>query len=265
MIGDGIRESAEQIAEYLKQFVGIRFTFALAELAIFEMPASVGGGIIVEPRVLVRTVEIERAVVRVVSPGVTVDPLPVTDGRGGPMTRKEFYDQLSAIDADLPRKVQAFFKRYTALDEEACKDELARASCILRWYRKSGGKVNFGALFPDGTLNTNYIVWNAEEIGNPQIGIDYSEAVAGLIPGAAVRKKGNYWTWNVRVNNKLPEISEVLAKSDAWLRAIEKAILDSGSLRSLDSTRLRSGAGPSGTHDLLPRHHCAKQTPCGSG
>ena len=64
VVGDGIREGVERIADYLKQSAGIRFTFGLVELAIFDMPEGPAGGVIVEPRVLARTVEIERAVVR---------------------------------------------------------------------------------------------------------------------------------------------------------------------------------------------------------
>ncbi len=49
VVGDGIHEEVECIAEYLKQSAGIRFTFELVELAIFDMPEGSDGGIIVQP------------------------------------------------------------------------------------------------------------------------------------------------------------------------------------------------------------------------
>ena len=76
VVGDGIREGVERIADYLKQSAGIRFTFGLVELAIFDMPDGSASGIIVEPRVLARTFEIERAVVRLADAGVVVEDPP---------------------------------------------------------------------------------------------------------------------------------------------------------------------------------------------
>ncbi len=73
VVGDGIREGVERIADYLNQSAGIRITFGLVELAIFDMPEGSAGGVIVEPRVLAKTIEIERAVVRRADAEVVVD------------------------------------------------------------------------------------------------------------------------------------------------------------------------------------------------
>ena len=58
---------------------------------------------------------------------------------------------------------------------------------ILHWRRNDGRRVNFGTLFPNGDLYTNYVVESAKESGDPQIGVDYLEAVARLVPGATVK------------------------------------------------------------------------------
>ena len=228
VVGDGIREGVVRIRDYLKQSAGIQFTFELVELAIFDMPKGTAGGIIVEPRVLARTVEIERAVIRLAdagivledppSPGPTVKP-PVGRDR---LTKAAFYEQIGRINATLLARLPGFFKR--------CEEDLglevtvARASLILHWYREDGSKVNFGTLFPNGDLNTNYVVWNAEESGDPQVGVDYLEAVAKLIRGATVKKDGNYWTWRVVVGGRKPMIGDVLERSDEWLSAIGRTI-----------------------------------------
>ena len=100
---------------------------------------------------------------------------------------------------------------------------VAKASLILHWYRRDGRKHNFGTFFPKGDLNTNYIVWNAEDSGDPRIGEDYLETVAALIPGASVLRKGNRWTWRVVIGGRLPRIRDVLNQSDKWLNAIKQA------------------------------------------
>jgi len=228
VVGDGIREGVERIADYLQQSAGIRFTFGLVELAIFEMPDESAGGIIVEPRVLAKTIEIERAVVRSADAGVVVeDPpsegtvSPDSGDRRAPITETEFFEDIAEIDAALPERLRDFFERCR---RDGLEVTLSRASYILHWLRDDGRRVNFGTLFPNGDLHTNYIVDSAKEIGDPQIGVDYLEAVASLIPRATVRMDGNYWTWCVVVDGRKPKIPDVLKRSDEWLDAIGRAI-----------------------------------------
>lgn len=60
IVGDGIREGVEAIAEYLTGNAGLHFTLGLVELPIFRLP---DGGRIVVPRLLTRTRLITRTVV----------------------------------------------------------------------------------------------------------------------------------------------------------------------------------------------------------
>lgn len=64
--GDGIREGTEGIVQFMQEHSGMRFTFGLVEMAGYELP---DGRRLVQPRVLARTVAIERGVVRVEGPG----------------------------------------------------------------------------------------------------------------------------------------------------------------------------------------------------
>jgi hypothetical protein len=56
IVGDGIREGVEGIAEFLQQHAGFHFTLAFVEIALFKAP----GGYIAQPRVLARTRNIDR-------------------------------------------------------------------------------------------------------------------------------------------------------------------------------------------------------------
>ncbi len=62
IVGDGIREGVEAIAEYLGGQAGLHFTLGLVEMPIFAAP---DGGRLVVPRVLARTTLITREVVAV--------------------------------------------------------------------------------------------------------------------------------------------------------------------------------------------------------
>lgn len=62
IVGDGIREGVEAIAEYLQAHAGLHFSLGLVEMPIYALP---DGGKIVVPRVLARTAVITRTVVAV--------------------------------------------------------------------------------------------------------------------------------------------------------------------------------------------------------
>jgi hypothetical protein len=59
IVGDGIREGVETIAEYLAEHSGLHFTLGLVELPVFELP---NGELLVTPRVVANTTLIRRTV-----------------------------------------------------------------------------------------------------------------------------------------------------------------------------------------------------------
>lgn len=61
IVGDGIRESVEDMAEYLSRTPQLHFTLALIELKIFEMDE----GRLVLPQIVMRTQEVTRAIIRI--------------------------------------------------------------------------------------------------------------------------------------------------------------------------------------------------------
>lgn len=65
ILGDGIRQGVERIAEFLKGHAGMHFSFGLVEMAVFGMA---GGSHILQPRVLARTTLIERYTVQMATP-----------------------------------------------------------------------------------------------------------------------------------------------------------------------------------------------------
>jgi hypothetical protein len=100
--GDGIREGTEAIVQFMHGHTGMRFTFGLVEMAGYELPE---GQLLVQPRVLARTVGLERTVIRVVEPHPAISAAP-----DGSETESEDEDPVAptpgrrrdpaAIDAD---------------------------------------------------------------------------------------------------------------------------------------------------------------------
>ena len=69
VVGDGIREGVEAIAEYLQAATSLQFTFGLVETQAFELAHK---SWIVQSRVLARTIIINRTIVDVAAPGLDI-------------------------------------------------------------------------------------------------------------------------------------------------------------------------------------------------
>jgi hypothetical protein len=69
VVGDGIREGVEAIAEYLQAAASLQFTFGLVEAQAFELAH---GSWIVQSRVLARTLIVNRTIVDVAAPDLDV-------------------------------------------------------------------------------------------------------------------------------------------------------------------------------------------------
>ena len=225
VVGDGIHEGVEQIAEHLRRFAGIQFTFGLVELAMFELPErGTPGGLIVEPRILARTVEIERAIVRRADPGVAVDVPPTrsTNGRAGrPLTEDQFYEEIGTVDTALPDRLRDFFRR--AEDKGLVVVPYSK-SMVLRWDREDGQPLYFGVLYTNGKLDTKSIVQRAEQLGDAQVGIGYLKSLANLVPSCTVQPTGGAQKWRLVADGRLPQFTAPLERADEWLDAIQQTM-----------------------------------------
>ena len=126
LVGDGIREGTEAIVQYVSRYAGLHLTFGLVEVAGYELP---DGRLLVQPRLLARTENIERVVVRVDGPGAdlanvltpeeavagTADETTEIVEAGGEGGRRSF-DPL-ALEAD--RRWRDEFVRRLRLDDPA--------------------------------------------------------------------------------------------------------------------------------------------------
>jgi hypothetical protein len=111
IVGDGIREGVEALAEYLQAHAGLHFSLGLVEMPIYAMP---DGGRLVAPRVLARTAVITRTVVAMPqgfaleeeqSPiaNAEVDPETAALGDERQQFWAEFLKQLKLDDVDQPK------------------------------------------------------------------------------------------------------------------------------------------------------------------
>jgi len=121
IVGDGIREGVEAIAEYLQLHAGLHFSLGLVELPIYAMPT---GDRLVAPRVLARTALVTRNVVAVPD-GYAIDE--VED----PTDVAEIDPERTALGDQSQRFWTEFLDNYLKLDDpEQPKPKPARLGYI---------------------------------------------------------------------------------------------------------------------------------------
>lgn len=219
VVGDGIHESAETLADYLQMHAGFHFTLGLVEAPVHQLSE---GGYIVSPRILARTVNIERGIVRVEDgkPVVLAAPLETQSARTTSISQERMSEALGQIDPSLPDRLRGFVDR---LSEYGVFLEPASRSLVLRWPSQTGRKVNLGAITSKGELQTGYANWEPNALGRVDLGHAYQEAVARAV-GGEVRKTPTPANWYVAKSGAAPRLDQVLANEDEWRAAIAALI-----------------------------------------
>ena len=201
IVGDGIREGVENIANFLQKHANLNFTFSLIEEAVYELPNSLGGGFLVQPRTIARTEIIERGVVRLEHSSLVIEE-PAnqvvshkSSGRRTNITEQEFLEAIREVDPNSANKLPSFLSNCTEIGLTISPKP---SSIVLNWESEEGLTFNFGTLFKNGTVKHNYFAGKAEEMGRLDIGEDYLQKVASLFENGRVIKNKAPWLWHVK-------------------------------------------------------------------
>ena len=225
IVGDGIRESVEQITDFLQEHAHLNFAFALVEFTTFRGVEQYADLVFVQPRVIAQTVEIERAVVRIEDGQIAV--VSASQGKTTPRLRRAkiseqvFFEKVEA-DAQSKTDLQALLEkaRQMELYVEPGHDSLKVKSNL--------NDVNFGVFTVKGEFfNCGIASW-AEDAGRPKIGEVYLEQLAALFEGGFVNRSKSRFKWSVKVRKghsvSLVSLPDILRVSDQWLQIIQRTL-----------------------------------------
>ena len=233
IVGDGIREAVEDLAETLSGAPQLGFSLALVEMALFRQPGK-DEPLVVQPRVVARTREVVRAVVEIRGGAkagdvaVTTPPADDKSTQRVSLTEEAFFEKLSA---DTSPQVAAGFRGFVAdLKSRGIVIVPGEASVALHFFDPaSGARISFGSVYVHGRVDMFYVVYRFRSVGlDDQIGRSYLDNVARLVPGARVE------VWDtksgvgsaVKIGNGHVTIQQLLAQQAGWLAAIDRAIFD---------------------------------------
>lgn len=191
VVGDGIRESIENMVAPLHRFPQLLFTFGLVELQVFENPELQNGRLIV-PQLVANSQEIVRAVVRVHTTGEAQVSVELEDEakqtksqrRQRTLSENEFFEEIRD-----PATKELFGRLLSASQELGAIAVWRSASVSVRLPDPAGSKQNL-TLFVMTTRGELYTGWLPEQLSKlslpTDVGREYVQAVADLFPDVQV-------------------------------------------------------------------------------
>lgn len=227
VVGDGIREDILPIAELLQAHAGLRFTFALIELGVFETPQQ---DKLIIPSILAQTTLIERGVVSIreqITGGLAIEFAPPAKGVAGARPRvsraislgeDEFYELLDQRQPGIAEQLRAFLDKAAQLGIYTDR----QSGLNLKHESTEGPPLNLGTIRKDGFVDTGPSTW----WGRTGDGLRYNEQLAAAIGGSVSSIKGGQEAALRTSAGKTPLLSNLLpAHADVWLSAMRDYIL----------------------------------------
>lgn len=217
IIGDGISEGAEALTSYLQMHAGFRAGLALVDLSVWDLA---DGSRLVVPRVPMRTVLVERGVIKLdVNGALRVEPPAATQSSAKTDTHTaseaEFFEQLRTRLPEVVEGVRAFA---ASLSSVGITPEF-RKSLVLRWMPSPDFMGSAGYVDSYGTVWLGDAFATAMRLGNEAAGSGYLGAVANAV-GGSVKQRPKSGPTVVGPSGKTVHISELLPVQDKWLAAI---------------------------------------------
>lgn len=216
VVGDGIREDVENISSYLQDHATLNFCFGLVEQAIYRLADE---GFFVLPRLLMKTVEIERAVVRIEGERGKIDvTMPNPESRNSnpkskrfTISEQVFFEELSAT---FPAAVLPMQGLLRDLEELGIGTEGGQNSLILKM---PDPKMNFFKIGTNGQLR-NY------QCAFLEIGRRYLQKLAALL-GGVVFEADHRFRWTVKRNDGgYFDVNDLLAVRNEYLELCSETV-----------------------------------------
>ena len=163
ILGDGIREGAAAIADFIGSVGSLEFTFGLVELALYKNDAV---GMVIQPRVIARTVEMDRYVIRLPDGAYIEEEQKIEDGSSELSESAKFYldfwteflSELQLDDASQPmanptKYENIYFKMPPSWNASWTSAYFSRSKntvgVYLRFSKKEVGDTFYRTLFDD--------------------------------------------------------------------------------------------------------------------
>lgn len=221
IVGDGVREDAEHLTEFLKKFGSLSFSLALVEMPLYRVDPDT---VLIAPRVLLRTTEIVRSVVRIEGPHVVEEPssepkVPLTN------TERIFYERLGRSSGkEVAAECMSFVRSLE--DRFGFIAKMGRGKRISLNIKSADDRFNFASIQQTGEVWFYGIVVKTADIGRREIGVRYLTELARIV-GGVLDDSSEDWGWAVRKKGGLfLPVRVYLEKKVQWMSLIEEVLAE---------------------------------------
>ena len=225
LIGDGILEGVEKLTAHLQLHAGMHCGLALVELSLWSAP---DGGLLVIPRVPMKTVIIERGVVTIDGTGMVRVSAPTrpasstAPARPSTQSEAEFYDRFGAGFPSLVEELRRFLSN---LGPAGISVEF-RKSAVLRFRPTPDVAASAGFIDAAGQVWFNDAWTAASRTGRPTAAQRYFDAVASAAGGRVVPATESRTANVVDPNGKVITAARLLPFGEIWKDAIATFVSD---------------------------------------
>ncbi|MCD4707652.1 MAG: hypothetical protein K8S62_07920 [Candidatus Sabulitectum sp.] len=219
IIGDGIRTNMEELTNFIHRNGNLNFTLGLIELPIYRNPDN--DELIVTPRVLAKTKEIERVVYRFADKSIE-EETEIEEVNSRTISETVFFERLQN---SVGKAVTDTFKLFIGelSSELHIISKLGRGKKLSINLKSMNDSYNFASIREDGEVWFYGIVSKTEEIGSRQIGIDYLKKLAVIVNGEYYDKY-KQWFWCVKKSGKYIQLKNYMKYSSEWKSLISQTM-----------------------------------------
>jgi len=237
IVGDGIRESVEDMVEYLSQTPQLYFTLSLIELQVFMFDKKKESFIVI-PQIITRTREITRAIIKVESAkggefkinietdlGLEANNLKTNVNKRITLTEEEFFEQL----------VQYTDHEYIEFTKQILDDcktrgykiDWKQSSFVVKLKDPAGSGTKI-TLFVVQSVNSVYIGWSSdqlEKIGiEKEISYSFASDTSKLFKDLNVGPKKHHWDDVVTLEQLKEVYPKFIERVDKFVNEINMKI-----------------------------------------
>ncbi len=232
IVGDGIRESVEDMVEYLSQTPQLYFTLALVELQVFKLHET-DNSLIILPQLITRTREITRAIVRIevnnsADLKVSIETDLSTESNMQASTTKRLsisaQDYFEQLEKNKGKNIAEFAGQIIKDSEKLglyIEWNSGSFSVKLPDPQGSGIKITIINIDRVGLFYLGYSKGAVEKLGLPiELSCDFAADTAAMLPGIKQNSDKKY-VWN-----KYSTLTDLAPAYDKFLLRVKKYIDD---------------------------------------
>ncbi len=222
IVGDGVQEGVERLANFLQQNMGLQYTLGLLEMNLYKNPMQ--DGFIVIPNIIAKTVLIERGILRIDDSKIqihnSIPCSPVNKNGSAPNTRSgtisdiEFFETLA-----IENEQSALWLRNLLPQMELLGINWDIKRSLIPYYSPDGEvDYKFGFFKSNGTFDTRQATWSLEK--NPSLqsaAFQYVRDIAAFIP----RSEYNEHDASIRVDGKILNIKDIQGHEQEFIHVLQ--------------------------------------------